>query len=194
MSLSTRERLIDSSRRLFHEQGFEATGVAQVLRSADLHAGSLYHYFSGKQALLEGVLQRYEEQLGPLVMDPIEKTQSDPLERIFDLLAWYRAGMLRDECRNGCPVGNLALELSDRYPELRPRIDGLLRSWTARIRRWLDEASDQLPPGMDTEPLSHFVLTVMEGGLLQARAAHELTPYDHSVHVLRDYFNRLRQS
>jgi len=189
---TTREKLIDTARTLIHEQGYEATGIAEILRAAELHAGSLYHFFPGKEALLEGVLEWYEESLGPLVLDPIEKAQPDPLERVFDLLAWYRQGMVRDGCRKGCPVGNLALELSDTHPEIRPRIDRLLASWAAGIRRWLDEASDRLPPGMDTAPLSHFVLTVMEGGLLQARAAGDLAPFDHSVEVLRDYFQRLQ--
>ena len=38
---------------------------------------------------------------------------------------------------------------------------------------------------------NRFVLTAVEGGLMQARAAAELSPFDDSVAVLRDHFDRL---
>jgi len=41
--------------------------------------------------------------------------------------------------------------------------------------------------------LARFVLTVMEGGLMQARAAGELRPFDESVAQLRAYFDALEE-
>ena len=41
--------------------------------------------------------------------------------------------------------------------------------------------------------LARFVLTVMEGGLMQARAAGDLKPFDESVAELRGYFSLLEQ-
>ena len=40
--------------RLFHEQGYSATGIATILREADVNSGSLYHLFPSKEALLVG--------------------------------------------------------------------------------------------------------------------------------------------
>ena len=68
----------------------------------------------------------------------------------------------------GCPIGNLALELSDDLPRIRALIDANFRGWTAGVQRWLDEAGDRLPAGTDTAALAEFVLTVMEGGLMGA--------------------------
>ena len=192
MASSTRERLVDAARQLFHEQGYEATGIATILREAGARPGSLYHFFPSKEALLEAVFDWYDAHLVPVVLAPIESAQDDPLERIFDLLDWYRAGMVATDCRKGCPIGNLALELSDSHPQVRPRIDALLQGWSAGIRRWLDEAGAHLPAAVDRAALADFVLTVMEGGLLQARAAADLAPFDRSVRVLRDHVDRLR--
>ena len=191
MTADTRQTLVDAARRLFHAQGYAATGVAAILSESGARPGSLYHFFPGKEGLLEAVLQWYADNLDPVVLGPIEERQPDPIERIFDLLAWYRAGMAATGCRQGCPVGNLALELSDTHPHVRPRIDRLLKSWAAGVGRWLDEAAGRLPADLDRPALAHFVLTVMEGGLLQARAAGDLAPFDRSVLVLRDYFDRL---
>lgn len=191
MAPDTRDRILQTAARLFHEQGYAATGVATICREAGINSGSLYHFFASKDELLLGVLRWYEDHLDPIVMGPVEAVEPDPVERIFRLLANYRAGMVATECRMGCPVGNLALEVSDTHPEARPHIDVNFHNWAARIESWLVEAGERLPAGTDRRALSRFVLTVMEGGIMQARASDELGPYDDSVRQLRAYIDSL---
>ncbi len=191
---STRERILGTAFQLFHEQGYHATGIATILREAGLNPGSMYHAFPGKEALLLGVLEYALQILHPVVMQPVEARTSDPLERVFALMAQYRTGMVQSSCRMGCPMGNLALEVSDSYPEARALIHQNFANWTAHVRRWLDEAGDRLPASVDRDALARFVLTVMEGGLMQARAANSLAPFDESIAMLRDYFDRLERT
>ncbi|MEQ8770986.1 MAG: TetR/AcrR family transcriptional regulator [Phycisphaerales bacterium] len=191
MGSDTKDRILQAAARLFLEQGFSATGVSTICREAGVNSGSLYHFFPSKDALLVGVLKWYEEHLDPLVMGPIEKAEPDPVERIFALLAWYRSNMVATECRLGCPIGNLALEVSDTHPQVRPHIDVNFVNWAARIEAWLHEAGDRLPADLDKRAMSKFVLTVMEGGLMQARASDELGPFDDSVAQLRAYVDGL---
>lgn len=191
MPADTRTRILETASRLFHEQGYAATGVATILREAGVNSGSLYHFFPSKEALLIGVLAWYQTMLGPLIMEPVEAAETDPVERIFVLLAVYRRGLAETDCRLGCPIGNLALEVSDTHPEVRPEIDVNFVRWAAWVERWLDEAGDRLPAATDRGALARFVLTVMEGGLMQARAADDLRPFDQAVALLRDYFDRL---
>jgi len=47
-----RSRIIQISRRLFLEQGYENTTVRQVLQKAGLSTGSLYHFFKNKEEIL----------------------------------------------------------------------------------------------------------------------------------------------
>ncbi len=177
--------------RLFHEQGYAATGVSTILREAGVNSGSLYHFFSTKEALLLAVLDRYAELLDPVVMEPAFAATSDPIERIFAVLDGYRRMLLMTNCTMGCPIGNLALELSDTYPDVREKLNALFSAWCERIRRTLSAAGDRLPASVNLETLSRFVLTVMEGGMMQARAQRSLEPFDASVAHLRDYLDRL---
>ena len=188
----TKTRILDVAFRLFHEQGYHATGVATILREAEVHAGSLYHYFPSKEALLIGVLEYAAEIMHGVVMAPAEAATADPIERIFALLANYRRGMEMWHCKMGCPIGNLALEVGDDYPPARALIDLNFRNWAAVLKGWLDSAGDRLPRDMDRESLAHFVLTVMEGGIMQARAAGNLGPFDESVKQLRAYIELLQ--
>jgi AcrR family transcriptional regulator len=56
----TRERLVTEAMRLFGEQGYRATSVAQIEAAAGLAPGSgaLYHHFKSKEALLEAGIDR----------------------------------------------------------------------------------------------------------------------------------------
>jgi AcrR family transcriptional regulator len=57
---TTRDRLVAEAMRLFGEQGYRATSVAQIEAAAGLAAGSgaLYHHFKSKEALLEAGIDR----------------------------------------------------------------------------------------------------------------------------------------
>ena len=177
--------------RLFHEQGYHATGISTILREADVNSGSLYHFYPSKEALLIGVLDTYVDLLEPEVMGPAESGSDDPIERVFVLLANYRLMMETTGCRMGCPIGNLALEVGDDSPQARERIDLNFRNWAARVESWLRHAGDRLPTRCDRARLSRFILTVMEGGIMQCRAASSLTPFDEGVAELRAHFDLL---
>ncbi len=188
---TTRERILEAAARLFHEQGYASTGVATILREAGVNSGSLYHYFPSKEALLVGVLDRYVGLLEPEVMSHARARSEDAIERIFALLQGYREMLVMTNCSLGCPIGNLALETSDSYPEAREKVALNFANWCKVVQSWLNEAGDRLPADLDRERLSRFVLTVMEGGIMQARAHKSLEHYDASIAQLRDYFDRL---
>lgn len=189
----TRDRILGTAARLFHEQGFNGTGVSTILREADVNAGSLYHFFPSKEALLLGVLERYREMLHPIVMAPIEAATSDPVARIFALLKQYRDWYAPLNFTMGCPIGNLALELADSLPGVRELVRANFDGWSAYVERWVKEAGDRLPGDVDPAQVAHLVLTVMEGGLMQARARGSAEPYDASVEQLRRYFALLEE-
>jgi TetR/AcrR family transcriptional repressor of nem operon len=187
----TRDRLIENAANLFHDKGFYETSVAEILRGADANSGSLYYFFKNKKDLLLAVISRYQEVLYPAIIEPAFSQESDPIERIFSILAQYRRFLSTTGCTRGCPIGNLAIEVADEIPLAREKIADTFASWRRWVKRCLDEAGDRLPPEINRTQLAAFVLTVMEGGVMQARAFGSLEPFDDSVTQLRDYMNRL---
>jgi len=177
---------------LFYLQGYEASSVADILEKADVNSGSLYYYFSGKQELLLAVLERYKEILWPMVIGPAFAREKDPLDRIFAILEGYREGLLYTVFTGGCPIGNLALEVGDHHPQAREKVAENFSGWCQWIQRCLEEAGDRLPSGLDRQRLAQFVLTVMEGAVMQARAHGSIAPFDASVSQLRTYIDLLQ--
>lgn len=189
--VDTQTRIIDAAARLFHEQGFNGTGISTILREAEVNSGSLYHFFPSKEALLVAVLERYTHLLRPVVMDPVEAAASDPIERVFALFAQYRGWLSPAGFAQGCPIGNLALEVGDSSPEARRLIRSNFEGWHGVVKSWLDAAGTRLPARLDRGQLAVFVLTVLEGAIMQARAAQSPQPFDDSIAQLRGYFDLL---
>src|SRR5262249_8941205 len=125
----TRERLVEVARDLFWKQGYAATGIAEILKEADAGSGSLYYFFPTKEDLLLAVLQWYQANLRPIVVNPVFERVSDPIERVFGILDGYRQMLLHTKFVSGCPVGNLALELSNSHPAARKLIAANFSGW-----------------------------------------------------------------
>jgi AcrR family transcriptional regulator len=187
----TRERLIEAARVLFQNHGYGSTGVAQILKLAGAKSGSLYYFFPTKEDLLLAVLEKYKQMLWPVLLDPIFNRISDPIERIFGLLDGYRQFIVMTNFTFGCPIGNLALELAHTHPNVRQLIAENFQGWRDAVQQCLDEAGDRFPTEVDRAQLASFVLTVMEGGVMQARSYQSLEPFDSAVTQLRDYIDRL---
>lgn len=183
--------MIESARQLFWLKGYNATSVSEVARQANAHTGSLYHFFPTKQDLLLAVLDWYLDNLGPEVVEPALKRESDPIEQVFAILDGYRQALIATDLTFGCPIGNLSLELHEPDPPVRERLAQNFANWCAAVRERLEAAGPRLPTQVDPEQLSQLVLTVMEGGVMQARTHRSIEPFDASVGQLRRYFDTL---
>src|SRR5262249_32490181 len=180
----TRERLVDTARQLFWEQGYGATGIAEILKGADAGSGSLYYFFPTKEDLLLAVLEWYTANLWPIVVQPVFDRVGDPSERVFGILDGYRQQLVHNKFQHGCPVGSLALELSNSHPQARKLLAENFSGWRDAIKLCLDAAAGRLPDQTDTEALAFFVLTTMEGAVMLARTYRSIDPYDNAVTLL----------
>lgn len=180
--------------RLFWEKGYGTTSIQDILRESKVHAGSLYHFFPTKQDLLPTVLERYQQGIYPMLLEPAWKGVEDPVEKVFALLARYRQALVSTDCFYGCPIGSLALEIHEPDPPVRALLAANFSGWTRAIEKCIADAGARIPPDIDRKQLASFVLTVMEGGVMQSRTHRSLDAFDASVKLLRDYFDRLEKS
>ncbi len=193
MADDTKDRLVFTALQLFSEKGYESTSVSDILRAAKANSGSLYHFFPTKQDLLLEVLRRYRDGIGPMLLAPVWEGVSDPIDRVFALLASYRSALERTDCFYGCPIGSLALEIHEPDPAVRELLAVNFDGWVAAVRGCFVEAGDRLPADCDRHALAVLTLNVMEGGVMQSRTYRDLKTFDISVAMLRDYVSRLER-
>lgn len=193
MTVETRERLIAAARELFWREGYHATGVARILEQAEANSGSLYHFFAGKEELLSAVLDWYLENLDREIVERARCSSDDPVERVMAILQGYRRALLATELTFGCPIGSLALELRDPPPAVRRRLARNFAAWRRAVAKCLAELEEELPDDADPDEISCLVLSVMEGGVMQARTERSIESFDASVRQLRRYLETLRR-
>jgi AcrR family transcriptional regulator len=189
--ISTRDRLIESARFLFWERGFAGTSMSELLAHAEVNSGSFYHFFDSKEALLRAVLEGYLELLRPMIVDPAFASVDEPLERIFAILAGYRERIVGTDCKYGCPLGRLALEIDPENAPAHNLLAQNFKGWIGAIRECLEAMGKSLPADADLDSLATYVLVVMEGGVMLSRSYRSVEPFDLAVAQLGEHFRLL---
>jgi len=185
----TRQRIVEAARFLFWEKGYAATGLAELLARADANSGSFYHFFESKDAVLRAVLDTYRDLLEPMVLRPVWEAHARPIDRIFSLLDSYRQRLLDTGCQYGCPIGRLALELDPENAPAHALIAQNFAAWRQAVEACARAAALPQP-----DDVAAFVLTVMEGAVMQSRAYRSIEPYDACMRQLRIHFAALADS
>lgn len=191
---TAREKIIRAAMELFWLKGYNSTSIADLLSRTQLNSGSLYHVFPSKQDVLIGVLEAYRDGIEEMLLEPAWGQVNDPIEKIFALLNGYRTMIVESDCTYGCPIGSLALELHEPDPKVRDLLAANFQNWTDAIERCLDAAGKRLPRGTDKKALAQFVLTAMEGGVMQARTHLDVSYFDRAVKQLREHFELLERA
>lgn len=193
MNSATREKIVQTALELFWVKGYQSTSISDILSRSQVHSGSLYHFFPGKQDVLVAVLEWYrdgiEENLFAYAWNGVE----DPIERIFALLNGYRMHLVTSDYMYGCPIGSLALELHEPDPRVRDLLAVNFANWVAGVEQCLVDAGDRLPADTDRRALAEFILTIMEGAIMQARTSRDITVFDRNVGVLRKQLEALEE-
>ena len=194
MSVSPRDKIIHAAMELFWLKGYNSTSIADLLSRTQLNSGSLYHVFPSKQDVLIGVLEAYRDGIEEMLLEPAWGAVDDPIEKIFALLGGYRTAIAESECTYGCPIGSLALELHETDPQVRDLLAVNFENWTKAVERCIEAAGKRIPANTDRRALAEFVLTSMEGGVMQARTYRDVSYFDRTVKQLRDHFALLEEA
>ena len=157
-SIPTRQRVLTEAMRLFGEQGYSATTVAQIESAAGLKSGSggLYRHFASKQHLLEAGLREQlasKQELMRFVADPGQLRQLSLRDR---LMAVARAGLARLQAERD--LNRIMLRDLRFFPELAElvrteEIAGIQRALSAWLSVQIDPA-----PELDWDALSAVLM------------------------------------
>lgn len=170
----SRAALVDSAALLFRRQGYAATGVNQILETADVKAGSLYHHFpDGKQALaaavVDGVGADIERRLRGFLDSGLPVT--DIVDGWIDLMA---AGLASDQ-RDGCPIEPIATESVNASAQVRAASARAFGNWRGAVA---DRLRADGWPDADADRTALAVIALIEGALILSRIAGDRAALD----------------
>jgi TetR/AcrR family transcriptional regulator, transcriptional repressor for nem operon len=185
---STRSRIVEAARSLFWYDGYNVTTVDKILARAKANPGSFYRFFNTKESVLLTVLSNSARNFVPGLVTPVMQNVADPIERVFEILNFYRGNLTKAKFGCGCLLGKLASEISEEQPHIHQRIAIGFVTWTTAVAKCLEDAGQRFPAETDLKALSTFILAVMEGAVAQARAHQSIAPFDTAIQQLRKHF------
>jgi len=169
---STRDHLIDVGVGLMHRNGYNATGLTDILQAAEVPKGSFYHHFGSKEDFAAAALEKYgmrERDHAAAILKDITIPPLKRLRRYFrDLMKIYG----QEGAIPGCMMGRFSLEIAEESPQLRKQISAAFDHWQHTIATVIGQAVAQkeLLAGTDSELLAGFLLNSWEGALLRSQA------------------------
>lgn len=192
MKRDTRLAILEAGASLIHRQGFHRTGLADILSAAGVPKGSFYFYFKSKEefglALVEHYRTRIGERAGKLLTDP----GLAPLDRLRAFFVQARERFEAEGCEGGCPLGNLAQEMSDLCPDMRQAVAQAFAGMTGLMARTLAQARDagDIPAGIEPETLAAFILDAWEGAMMRMKSEKSVEPLRRFEHMVFDLLLR----
>jgi TetR/AcrR family transcriptional repressor of nem operon len=185
---STREHLIDVGLELMHQDGYNATGLSDILKGADVPKGSFYHHFGSKEDFAAAVLERYGMRERAHTTAILNDALTPPLKRLrryfSDLVKVYgQKGPIP-----GCMMGRFSLEVAAENALLRKLISASFDHWQHTIATVIQQAVAQkeLPAGTDPKSLAGFLLNSWEGALLRSQAERSDAPLETFIRYVFD--------
>src|SRR3954464_8045376 len=187
MATTTKDRLVGASAELFGRQGYNATGVKQILAEASAPFGSLYHHFPGGNEQLRAEAIRRSGHLYGMLFAEIVGPAPDLLTGIHDFFAGAAETLVETDYADACPIATVALEVSSVSEPMREACAEVFDAWiTGATIRF---THDGIEPGRARE-LALLFLSALEGSFVLARALRSTEPLraagDAVVAALRD--------
>jgi AcrR family transcriptional regulator len=100
---TTREKLVQAARELVVEHGYDGVSTGQVLATAGVSRGGLYHHFDGKDELMAAVLEAVERDFAERLAVAVAEAR-DPFDALATGVQWYL-----DECRRSKELQRVGL-------------------------------------------------------------------------------------
>lgn len=161
-----------------HAQGYNATGVAEIVERASAPKGTFYNHFESKEAFALLVVDRFFERVFSLFEARMQDPAGTPRARLRGYFEDRAAFFEANGCQRGCLLGNFGLEMSDQSEIIRARLQAHFDTWTARMATCIEAAQRAGEVRAEAEPgdLAQFILSSWEGALLSMRIQKSTAP------------------
>jgi AcrR family transcriptional regulator len=180
-----KDAILEAASRLFYSQGYNATGIQQIIDEAGVSKGTFYTHFKSKDELgLEYMRRRHADETMQL-KEVLAKIR-DPKKRYLSFNGIMRDWMLETGFR-GCAFANMAAEVPDTKNPIRKEAKLHYEAFRAVIRDMVDELvkSDAKYKHLNVSDVAESFMLISIGALTNAEIYHDIWPYEEAERALR---------
>ncbi len=191
----TRNTLLQAAFAEMYRRGFQAASLDNILKETGVTKGALYHHFPDKAALGRAVVNEVvkglllERWLGTL-----DQPAGDSLTALKEVLRRRAASLTAHEIELGCPLNNLAQEMSPLDERFRRVIDATFEAWRTGFAQALErgQAEGSVRRDVDARKVAAFLVAAAEGSYGLAKSASSRAMLRSNLEVLATFLDSLR--
>src|SRR6266567_9199276 len=188
----TRERLLQAGFQEVYRSGFRSAGVDTILAATNVTKGALYYHFDSKEALGYAIV---EEIIAKTVRDRWLRPMLSDGQPIDILIGIVRRTPVRPEdIRGGCPLLNLAQEMSPLDEQFRKRLERIFLAWREGVATLLRKGQSQGTVRRDLNPdeAASFLIAMVEGYVSLAKNAQDAKVWKVGIRNIVGWLRSLR--
>src|SRR5229473_1610262 len=188
----TREELLQAAFREVYRSGFQSAGIDTILAATNVSKGALYYHFDSKEALGYAIV---EEIIAKLVRDRWLRpllSNGQPIEILAGIVR--RTSVRPQDVRAGCPLLNLAQEMSPLDEQFRKRLERIFRAWQKGVAVLLRKGQSQGTVRRDLNPdeAAGFLIAMVEGYAVLAKNAQDAKVWEVGIRNIVGWLRSLR--
>ncbi|WP_436763484.1 TetR/AcrR family transcriptional regulator [Streptosporangium sp. V21-05] len=184
--LAARARIIEHAAELIYAQGVHGTSNESLRKASGISGSQLTHYFPDKESLVLAVIEWQTER----ILDLHAGSSFAGFDTIGALREWAAFYVSHERvCLEGCTLGSLAAEIVKADLDVRDRLAADFDRWKDVLRAGLDRMRDRGLLRLDADParLANLLLAAMQGGMLLAQIARDVTPLRDALTAAIDH-------
>src|ERR1700723_3477134 len=190
----TRRRLLQAAFREVYRYGFQSAGIDTILAATNVTKGALYYHFESKEALgyaiIEEIVAKFPHDRWLL---PLERSKDrDPIDVLIGIVQAIPSRP-RD-LKAGCPLVNLAQEMSQLDEQFRKRLERIFRAWQEGIATTLRRGQLQGTVRRDLVPeeTASFLIAMVEGHEVLGKNAQDTKVWNVGIRNIVGWLQSLR--
>jgi TetR/AcrR family transcriptional regulator, transcriptional repressor for nem operon len=190
----TRERLLKAGFREVYRSGFQSASIDTILAAANVTKGALYYHFESKEALGHAIV---DEVVATFLRNrwllPLQQGEDkDPIDALINIVQSIPA-QPRD-VRGGCPLVNLAQEMSLLDEQFRKRLEAMFHAWQESVAMTLQRGQSQETVRHDVVPeeAASFLIAMVEGYEVLAKNAQDVKVWNAGIRNIVGWLQSLR--
>lgn len=192
-SPDTRTRLLDGALQVIRRQGYAATTVDDLCRSAGVSKGAFFHHFKSKEDLAIAAASHWNEVTGDLFSHADYQQIADPRARLLAYIDLRLALLQGTPAEFSCLLGTMAQETFAEYPKIREACGDGITGHAATLVDTITAAKARHAPDADWDPTSLALYTqaAIQGAFILAKAKDDIEIAAQCIEHLRRYVQLL---
>jgi TetR/AcrR family transcriptional repressor of nem operon len=183
----TRQHIIEKAAPLFNKNGYAGTSLSDIMKVTGLAKGGLYGNFKNKDEIAAMTFEYSYSKIKSAILMKLSGCTSS-LERLVNILDFYRSFISNPPIEGGCPLLNTSVEADDSFPFLKTRARAAQNEMLSSLVQIFQagKKNGEFVSNMNPQTEAENMYALIEGGIVMGKI-------NNSPTILHRILDRIRE-